>query len=73
MTIKAQTLVDYHNHVLKMINRKISEKEELMGIEFRKGDLKKYYKISEKIKVLEDIKEDIRWDWYCSNYSKVIE
>lgn len=62
MTIKSQTLVDYHNHILRLINRKINEKQCLMGIEFRKGDFKTYFEISDEIEILENIKDIIHWD-----------
>ena len=72
MTIKSQTLVDYHNHILRLINRKINEKQYLMGIEFRKGDFKTYFEISDEIEILKNIKDIIHWDWVNSNYSKVV-
>ena len=35
-----------------------------------KSEWKKYYQIAEMIKICEILKEDIQWDWHCSNYSK---
>ena len=68
--IKAQTLHDYHHHVLKLINKRIEELTHQKKIEQEKYEWKRYYQIAEMIKILELIKEDIEWDWHCSNYSK---
>ena len=70
MTIKSQTLIDYHNHIIRLINREIEKKQRLMGEEFRKGNYEKYYEIGNEIKILENIKGIIHWDWINSNYSK---
>jgi len=71
LTIKAQTLKDYHNHVIHLINQKISLMEEMKGVYFRAGDYKSYDRISSDIKLLDDLKCDIHYDWETSNYSKV--
>ena len=68
--IKAQTLSDYHNHIIRLINRRIDEFNHKEKLAKEKNEWNKYYQIANYIKILELIKEDIEWDWHCSNYSK---
>ena len=68
--IKAQTLNDYHNHVIRIINRKINYLNHESGIFFKEYDWKNYYKINDQIKILYSLKQDIEKDWKNSNYSK---
>ena len=68
--IKSQTIHDYHNHIIRLINRKINELN-TSPIQFiDSGTMNKYFEIQTAINELENLKEIIENDWKSSNYSK---
>ena len=69
--IKGQTLHDYHNHILRIINRRISLYEEFKGSELDAQDWFVYLNLIEHdLDNLKEIKSLIISDWEHSNYSK---
>lgn len=61
--IKRQTMVDYRFHIIKMINRKISQTEEKGWKELCKNDnTTAFYECMAQTKVLKELLESIKED-----------
>ena len=69
--IKGQTIHDYHNHVIHLINIRINELESLSCVYL---DTDETYKYTENVKLINELKEirdTIIFDFKSTNYNKI--
>lgn len=70
MTIKSQTLRDYHNHVIRLINKHIEFLNCKPTQFINNGEIRKYFEIQNAIVELEELKSIVIKDFENSNYGK---
>lgn len=68
--IKRQTIDDYHNHIIHLINRKIEELECGASMVVDEYSRDEFYKRKRAIRELKDLRDTIYFDYRSSTYWK---